>query len=673
MKRSASLDGAHRRAERLRAQIRRHDYLYYVLDCPEISDAQYHRLFAELSALEAAFPRIVTPDSPTRRVAGAPLPAFPSVRHLAPMLSLDSVADPEDVKRFDERVRTALHRLQVGFVLEPKFDGLSLEVVCRDGVLQRASTRGDGEHGEGVTENVRTIRSVPLRLAGDARALPRVLSVRGEAVMRIEDFRALNARLERSGEPPFANPRNAAAGSIRQLDSDVTAQRRLQVFFYDILHIEAGPRLANDRAVQRALAGWGLVTSPHVRNSNGLDDVFAYHREMQQLREKLGYEIDGIVLKVDDLAGRRRLRATGRHPRWALAFKFAPRREQTVIKDIYVQVGRTGVLTPVARLRPVQIGGVTVSRATLHNREEIARKDLRVGDTVRIVRAGDVIPEVVERLPSPGARRRRPFSMPRRCPACRSLIVREGPFDRCPDGLACAAQLKRSIAHFGSRDALDIRGLGLETVEALVSSGLVRSAADLFALRAQDLAGVERFGDVSAANLLRAIDKARHPTLWRFLHALGIPSVGAQTARDLAAHFGSLGAIISASESELREVPGIGQAVSREIAHFFRQSGNRRVIDLCRQRGVTPEEGKPAPKGALAGKTVVFTGGLASMTREEAEERARLMGARTSNSVGPHTDVVVAGRDPGTKFAKARTLGIRIINERMFQQLSRGR
>jgi DNA ligase (NAD+) len=520
MKRSASLDAAHRRAEQLRVQIRRHDYLYYVLDRPKISDAQYDRLFAELTTLEAAYPKIATPDSPTRRVAGAPLSAFPPVRHLAPMLSLESVTDPDEVKRFDERVRTTLDRSLVNFVLEPKFDGLSIEVVYRDGVLLRASTRGDGERGEGVTENVRTIRSVPLRLAGDARFVPRVLSIRGEVMMRIEDFHALNARLHRSGEPPFANPRNAAAGSIRQLDSGVTAQRRLQVFFYDILYIEGGPRLTDDAGVQRALADWGLVTSPHVRRSDGLDAVFVYHREMRQLREKLGYEIDGVVLKLNDLAARRRLQATGRHPRWALAFKFAPREEQTIIEDIHVQVGRTGVLTPVARLRPVQIGGVTVSRATLHNREEIARKDLRVGDVVRIVRAGDVIPEVVERLPTRGARRRRHFSMPRRCPACRNLVVQEGPFDRCPNGLACPAQLKRSIAHFGSRDALDIRGLGIETVETLVSSRLVRSAADLFAVRAQDLAKLERFGDVSAANLLRAIDKARHPALWRFLHAL---------------------------------------------------------------------------------------------------------------------------------------------------------
>ncbi len=673
MTRTASLNAVRRRVERLRAKIRRHDRLYYVLDRPTISDAQYDRLFAELTRLEAEYPRLVTPDSPTKRVAGGAVPSFPTVRHLAPMLSLESVTDPDAVRRFDERVRKTVGGSRLQYMLEPKFDGLSLEVVYRDGALDRASTRGDGEHGEGVTENVKTIRAVPLRLDDASHRVPRLLSVRGEAVMRTEDFRALNARLERDGQAPFANPRNAAAGSIRQLDARISAERRLQVFFYDILHIEGGPRLTDDASVLQAFAGWGLVTSPRARLCEKPDEIFTYHREMERLREALGYEIDGIVLKLNDLGARQRLRATGRHPRWALAFKFTPREEQTVIEQIVVQVGRTGVLTPVAVLRPVGIGGVTVARATLHNREEIARKDLRVGDAVRVIRAGDVIPEIVERLPRSGARHSRPFSMPRRCPECHTKVVREGPFDRCPNGLACPAQLKRAIAHFGSRDALDIRGLGAETVDALVSSGLVRSVADLFTLRARDLVKLERFADLSAANLLQAIDKARRTTLWRFLHALGIPSVGVQTARDLAEHFGSLDAIRSAGEAEIEKVSGVGPIVAHEVAEFFRQPGNLRAIDLCRRRGVALAEAAPRPRGPLAGKVVVFTGGLESMSREEAEELARARGARTARSVGAHTDLVVAGTEPGSKYDKARALGVRVIDERAFRKLSGAR
>ena len=610
MARHGGLVVARRRAERLRADIRRHDYRYYVLDRPTIADAQYDRLFAELTRLEAAYPALVTADSPTQRVAGTPLAAFPAVRHLAPMLSLESVTDADAVRRFGERVRVEARAVSPAYLLEPKFDGLSLEVVYRNGVLVRASTRGDGTRGEGVTEQVRTIRSVPLRLHGAPRPAPRLLAVRGEAIMRVADFRALNERLARRQQPLFANPRNAAAGSIRQLDPRVTAGRRLDVFFYDILRVEGGPRPTDGMNVLRTLAGWGLVTSPHARLATGLDEAFAFHREMERRRDRLPYEIDGIVLKLDDLGARARLRTTGRHPRWALAFKFTPREEETAIEDIVVQVGRTGVLTPVAVLRPVRIGGVTVGRATLHNRDEIVRKDLRIGDTVRVVRAGDVIPGVVERLPRPGARRGRPFVMPRRCPECHAPTVRDGPFDRCPNGLACPAQLKRAIGHFGSRAALDIRGLGPETADALVSSGLVRSVVDLFSLGVGDFLKLERFGDVSAANLVRGIDRSRPTTLRRFLHGLGIPGVGAQTAGDLAAHFGSLGAIRAAGEAEIRKITGIGPVVARDVAAFFRRGVNRRVIDRCLDRGVVLADARRRKGGPLAGQVVVFTGGL---------------------------------------------------------------
>lgn len=667
MRRQGTVAVARRRVEELRAAIRKHDYRYYVLDRPTISDMEYDRLSAELVRLEAAYPQLVTPDSPTQRVAGAALPAFPRIEHLAPMLSLESVTDADAVRRFDERIRASLRGKHARYVLEPKFDGLSLEVVYRDGVLVRASTRGDGEHGEGVTENVKTIRSVPLRLPGTSP--PRLLAVRGEAIMRLADFEALNARLERENQPRFANPRNAAAGSIRQLDPRVTARRRLDVFFYDMLHMERGPRLADDMSLLEALVSWGLHASPYARAGSSVDDIFRYHQEMERRRNSLAYGVDGIVVKVDDLAARARLETTARHPRWALAFKFAPREEETTIEDVVVQVGRTGVLTPVAVLRPVQIGGVTVTRATLHNREEIVRKDLRIGDRVRVIRAGDVIPDIVERVCTPSAHRRRSFVMPTRCPVCHTFVVHEGPFDRCPNGLACPAQLKRTIQHFGSREALDIRGLGPETVDVLVSCGLVRSVADLFTLSTRDLVKLERFAGLSAANLLRAINKARRPPLWRFLNALGIPSVGAQTARDLAEHFGTLERVQSADEPALMTVPGIGPNVARDVAEFFRRSVNRRVIDSCRRRGLQVIELTATRRGPLAGKTVVFTGGLESMTREDAEERARASGARTARSVSTQTDLVVAGADPGSKYGKARALGIRIVDERQFEKL----
>jgi DNA ligase (NAD+) len=655
------------RAEALRAEIRKHDYRYYVLDRPAISDRAYDRLFAELVRLETAHPALVTLDSPTQRVSGAPLPAFPTVPHLAQMLSLESVVDADAVRRFDERMRASTGAKAVRYVLEPKFDGLSLEVVYRDGLLVQASTRGDGERGEGVIENVRTIRSVPLRLHGESA--PRLLAVRGEAIMRLDDFRALNASLERQGEPLFANPRNAAAGSIRQLDPRITASRRLDVLFYDILRMDGGPRLRSDAGMLRLLAEWGLHASPYVRLGSTVDDILRYHGEMVQRRSSLAYEIDGVVVKADDLALRARLRSTARHPRWAIAFKFEAREEQTTIDDIVVQVGRTGVLTPVAILKPVQIGGVTVTRATLHNREEIARKGLGIGDLVRVIRAGDVIPEIVERVRASSARRRRRFVMPSRCPACRARIVRDGPFDRCPNGLACPAQLKGAIQHFGSKEALDIRGLGPETVDALVSQGLVGSVADLFRLTRRDLIKVERFADVSAANLLKAINRARRTSLWRFVHALGIPSVGARTARDLAEHFRTLDRLQSADEKILETVAGIGPTVAHDVAAFFRDPGNRRVIEDCRRCGMQIVGPTARPRGPLAGKTIVFTGGLEAMTREAAEERARALGARTARSISAATDLVVAGAEPGSKYQKARALGIRTIGERQFRKL----
>ena len=659
--------GDRRRLERLRQEIREHDYRYYVLDRPTISDAEYDRLYEGLVRLEAAHPDWIASDSPTQRVAGEPLRTFPAVRHLAPMLSLESVTDAAAVRRFDRRIRAAAPSGSSDYVLEPKFDGLSLEVVYQDGVFLRASTRGDGEYGEDVSANVRTIRSVPLRLHGDR--IPRLLAVRGEAIMRLEDFRALNHRLEQAHQAPFANPRNAAAGSIRQLDSGVTAGRRLDVFFYDILHLQGGPPLRSDADMLQTLADWALHASPYARRCTTLDEVFAYREEMERRRESLEYEIDGVVLKVDDLALRARLRATSHHPRWALAFKFAAREQETTIEDIEVQVGRTGVLTPIALLRPVQIGGVTVHRATLHNREEIARKDLRIGDRVRVIRAGDVIPDIVERVAAVRTRRGPPFVMPRRCPVCGTPVIHNGPFDWCPNGLTCPAQLKRSIQHFGSRDALDIRGLGPETVDVLIAKRVIRSAADLFSLSKRDLVERGGLGEVTAANLIAAIERARTPPLWRFVHALGIPGVGAQTARALADHFLKLERLQSADEAALRKVAGIGGVVANGIAEFLHRPASRRVIERCLERGLRVKDVPKVRATPLAGQTIVFTGGLDSLTREAAEECARQAGARVAHTITANTGWVVAGATPGAKYAKARALGVPIIDEEQFRQL----
>lgn len=660
------------RIEKLREEIRRHDYLYYVLDRPAITDAEYDRLFRELVELERQHPELASPDSPTQRVAGAILPALPEVRHVAPLLSLESVVDPEEVRRFDERLRREIGQKAVAYTLEPKLDGLSLELVYEGGQLVRASTRGDGRRGEGVTENVKTIRSVPLRLRGEDRPAPRLLAVRGEALMRLDDFRALNASLEAEGKPPFANPRNAAAGSVRQLDSRVTASRRLMVICYDILAIEGERPPSSGWEVLQALRAWGLRVPAEARRGATADDIIAYHREMEARRDTLGYEIDGIVAKLDDLEARERIGATARHPRWAIAFKFAPREAETRLRDIVVQVGRTGVLTPVAVLDPVTIGGVTVTRATLHNREELARRDVRVGDIVRLVRAGDVIPEVVGRVPTPGVRRRPPFAMPRRCPACGTPVVREGPVDRCPNGLTCPAQLKGAIEHFASRNALDIRGLGPETVEALVEAGLVKDVADLFALSERDLLRLERFGPVSARNLVAAIARARRTELWRLVHALGVPHVGPQTARALAAHFGTLARLMQAGADELAAVPGIGPTLAPAIAAFFRRAGTRRTIERLLERGVRAEAPPRRPRGGpLAGSTVVFTGRLESLSRSEAEALVREAGGRAAGSVSRATDLVVAGADAGSKLARARQLGVKIVTEREFLKLVR--
>ncbi len=659
---------ARRRIEKLRETIRHHDHLYYVLDRPEISDTDYDRLYRELVQLEERFPALVAPDSPTQRVAGQARSGFSEIEHTALMLSLDSGDSEDAARRFDGRLRAALGDGAADYVVEPKLDGLSVELVYETGTLARASTRGDGRVGEDVTANVRTIGSVPLKLRSEKRGAPALLSLRGEAIMLLADFERLNARLTQENRPVFANPRNAAAGSLRQLDPGITTQRPLVFFAYEVMTVD-GAEFEAQWEVLAALRDWGFKISPHLKRVDAIEDAIDWHHRLERERDELEYEIDGVVIKLNQLAARERLGATAHHPRWAFAYKFEPRREVSEIFDIVVQVGRTGKLTPVAMLRPADVGGVTVSRASLHNREEVERKDVRVGDKVRIQRAGDVIPQVLERVPAPGSRRGPAFRMPSRCPVCGSKVVSHGPLDFCTNGLACPAQLKGRVQHFASRDALDIRGLGERTVEQLLATGLVESVADLFTLQVEDLLELEGFAELSAQKLVAAIARSKQATLDRFLYALGIPEVGTQTARDLATHFGSLDAVSSATRETLEAVPGVGPIVAEAVHDFLQSADTRQIIRELKKRGLRVAEREPAGDGRFAGLTFVFSGGLESLGRSEAQELVRSLGGRTASSVSAKTDYLVAGADPGSKYERAVELGVEILSESEFLKM----
>ncbi len=655
------------RAESLRREIRRHNHLYYVEALPEISDGEYDALFRRLKALEEAHPELVTPDSPTQRVGAEPREDLPTVPHTAPMLSLDSTKDEAELRRFDERVRKALGE-EVRYLVEPKLDGASLELVYEEGLLTRAVTRGNGVEGEGVTENVRTIPSVPLRLRDEERPVPGFLAIRGEVLMSLSAFEVLNEKLMAEGSEPFANPRNASAGALRQLDPRVTAQRPLEFLAYDVMVVR-GVDFREDEEGVRALREWGMKTPERVTLLESVEEVLAYHEAYKRDRDHLDYEIDGIVIKVNDLAGREEMGVTSRHPRWALAFKFEPRKEITRIERIAVSVGRTGAITPVALLLPVEVGGVTVSRATLHNREELERKDVREGDLVRVQRAGDVIPQVVERVEEGGRDRGPVFRMPDTCPACGTPVVEEGPFTLCPNRFGCPAQLKKRLVHFASRGALDIEGLGEETVNLLVERELVQEVAHLFDLEVDELVDLPGFGERSAAKLVGAIRARKRVELERFLHGLGIPEVGQAVARDLARHFRSFGTIRAADAEALEVVRGIGPRMSELITEFFSDGRNARAIDDLLARGlelVAPEEKAGT---ALDGKRFVFTGGLEGITRSQAEKMVEEAGGRTVSSVSGETDYVVAGSGAGSKLAKARELGLRILSEAEFLAL----
>ncbi|MCH7614745.1 MAG: NAD-dependent DNA ligase LigA [Nitrospinae bacterium] len=606
----------------LRQQIRHHDHLYYVLSTPEVSDFEYDRLFTKLQELEEQYPALVTPDSPTQRVGGSPIDQFSKVKHDRALLSLDSVLDVDDVQAFDTRMRRELEADQVQYAVEPKFDGLSVELVYEEGIFVRGSTRGDGVTGEDITVNLRTIRSLPLHLQQHA-TLPKRIVVRGEVYLRLPDFQELNRRLTERGEETFANPRNVASGSLRQLDPRLTATRPLVVTCYDLMVSSGEPFSSHWEAVS-TLATWGLPIPTLRQLCVSIDEVMVFHQDMAEKRDQLPFEIDGIVVKVNDRSFQDRLGEKSRSPRWAIAFKFPPRKELTKVRDIVVSVGRTGALTPIALLDPVEVGGVTISRATLHNVEEVARKDVRVGDTVKVERAGDVIPDIVERVPIPNETRHAPFVVPDHCPVCESAVVQEGPIYYCTGQTVCSAQLKGGIEHFASKNALNIEGLGRKTVAQLVHQHLVQDLSDLYRITQEQILTLEGFAEKSGTQLLSAIEQSKTPSLERFLFGLGIHHVGSHVAKILANQFGSLDNVMAATEEILLQVHEIGPEIAHSVVTFFTEPRNRSVLIQMKDLGVTVEEisvDDGTRVKPLAGKIFVLTGGLAGYTRQDAKQR----------------------------------------------------
>jgi len=659
------VETARDQADQLREAIRYHDYRYYVENDPVIGDRAYDALFSRLQALESAFD-LDTDGSPTQRVGGEPLDELPEVEHVAPMGSIDQGGDEADVREFDERVRDGLDAdADVQYFCEPKFDGLSVEIVYEDGVYQRAATRGDGEIGEDVTENVRTIASVPQRLRGE---YPDFLAVRGEVYIPRAAFTAFNRERVERGKDPFANPRNAAAGTLRQLDPSVTAERPLSVFFFGVL--DASVEFESHSEMHERFPEWGLRVCERTAVVDDIDAAIDYRNDQHRARDDLDYEIDGVVIKVDDLAACDELGATARAPRWAFAYKFPARKEETTVRDIVVQVGRTGRLTPVALMDPVEVGGVTVSRASLHNPSLIADLGVDVGDRVRIKRAGDVIPDVVEVLDDDGDGH---FEFPAACPACDSPVERDGPMAFCTGGLTCPAQRERSVEHYASRDALDIEGLGEKAVQQLLAAGLVSDPADLYELTVEDLTDLEGWGETSARNLVEGMDGAREPPLADFLVALGIPEVGTVTARNLAREFGTFEAILAAADDgdtdAFESVPDVGPTVARSIVEFFEGEGNRAVIDRLLDH-VDPQAAEETGGDALAGLTFVFTGSLDGYTRSDAQELVERNGGSATSSVSGNTDYLVLGDNPGQrKQDDAAENDVETLSEAEFEAL----
>jgi len=667
---------ARQKIEELRERIRHHDYLYYVLDRPEISDAEYDILMRRLQELETAFPELITPDSPTQRVGGGVLAEFGKVQHRFPMLSLANAYSEDDLRAFDRRVRSLLPGEPVEYVVELKIDGLSIGLEYREGLFVRGATRGDGEVGEDVTENIKTVRSIPLRLRPlrsnrterAAGAVPAVLEVRGEVYMSKAAFEELNAEREARGEPLFANPRNAAAGSLRQLDPRITASRKLDSFIYQIRYSE-GMELKTHWEALAVLEELGFKVNPERRLFSDIDEVIAFCREEGEKRGELPYEIDGMVIKVNSLEQQERLGTTAKSPRWAVAYKFPAEKVVTRVRDIIVQVGRTGVLTPTAILEPVRVAGSTVSRATLHNEDVIREKDVRIGDWVVLQKAGDVIPEIVEVVKEKRTGEEVPFSLPKRCPVCGAEVVRlpGEAASRCT-GVACPAQIREGLIHFASRDAMNIEGLGPAIIDQLLAAGLVHDPADLYYLTLDQLLGLERMGEKSASNLLAAIDRSRSNPLPRLLYALGIRYVGERVAQVLAEHFGSLEALSRATAEELLAVPEIGEKIAQSVVTFFRQEQTQDLLARLARAGVNPRMEKPG-SGPLEGMTIVVTGTLANFGRKEIEELIASLGGRAASSVSKNTTFVLVGEKPGSKLERARQLGIRTISEEEFLRL----
>jgi DNA ligase (NAD+) len=658
----------------LRKLIDHHNYLYHTLDSPEISDAEFDRLMTELKQLEAEHPDLITPDSPTQRVGSAPVSELAEVIHTTPMLSLDNAFTDEDVVAFDRRIRERLETDQIiEYAAEPKLDGLAVSFRYEHGRFVQAATRGDGTRGEDVTHNVRTVKAVPLRLRDGA---PELLEVRGEIFMPIAGFKEMNRKALEKGEKTYVNPRNAAAGIVRQHDPRLTEGRPLDVYFYGVGEVRGWKLPATHSESLRQLREWGLKISPLLRVVQGAEGVLEYYRDMGAKRASLPYEIDGVVYKVNRYALQRELGFVARAPRWAIAHKFPAHEENTIVRDVEFQVGRTGALTPVARLEPVFVGGVTVSNATLHNMDEVERKDVRIGDTVVIRRAGDVIPEVVKVIVERRPSHARVVRLPSKCPVCGSDVEREEgeAIARCTGGLFCPAQRKEALRHFASRRALDIEGLGTKLIDQLVDDELVKSPADLYKLSLDQLSDLDRMGEKSAAKLLTALEKSKQTTLARFLYALGIRDVGEATAAALANHFGKLDSLLEADEAAIQEVPDIGPVVAAHVHHFFRQAHNREVIDELRTLGITWPEQKPRTvvEGHLSGKTFVITGTLDSMSRDQAADRIAALGGKVSGSVSKKTSYVVVGAEPGSKYKKALELGVDILDEAAFLKLLEG-
>ncbi len=670
----AATPSAEKRIRELHEALRHHNHLYYVLDDPEIPDAEYDRLMRELKSLEAEHPELVTPDSPTQRVGAISNRTFAPVRHAVPMLSLDNAFSEEDVRAFDRRARERLEDVaSIDYTCEPKLDGLAVSLRYENGVLVRAATRGDGSTGEDVTANVRTIQSVPLRLQG--KGWPDVLEVRGEVFMSQAGFEKLNRDAAERGEKTFVNPRNAAAGGLRQIDPKVSARRPLEIYFYGVGEVQGGRLPERHGKTFEKLREWGLRTNPEIETVKGIDGCLRYHARMLEKRPSLGYDIDGVVYKVDRLDQQRELGFVSRAPRWAIAHKFPAQEEMTILRDVEFQVGRTGAITPVARLEPVFVGGVTVSNATLHNMDEIQRLGVKIGDTVIIRRAGDVIPEIVQVVEKKRPKDAKAIRMPRKCPVCKSDVVREEgeAVARCTGGLYCAAQRREALKHFASRRAMDIDGLGDRLIEMFVEMKLIGTAADIYRLHEHrdTLLELEGFGEKSVDNLLAAIEKSKRTTLQRFLYALGIRDVGEATAQALARHFGRLDALQAADEERLQEVPDVGPKVARRIHEFVNEAHNRAVIADLQRMGVHWEEVKGAGGGPkpLDGKTFVLTGSLASMTRDDAKDRITALGGKVTGSVSKKTDYVVVGADAGSKLAKAEALGVATLDEEAFLDL----